>query len=116
MPLEVLLTTQLKTVLARTHPDVAPAGTALPYCTYQFVGGQTVQFLDAALPGLRNARVQVTVWSATRLECNALIRQAEDQLRLSTAFQCQPLGAFVGDFDDELNYYGARQDFSIWSP
>lgn len=117
MSLESLLTTKLKTVCTRTYPDVAPEGAVTaPYCTYQFVGGEAITFLDRALPGLRNARVQVNVWSKTRLECNDLARQIEDVLRLAATLQAQPLGAFVSDFDDDVKLYGTRQDFSIWSP
>ena len=114
MALEANLNTLLKTVFARVYPDVAPDPLpARPYCTYQQVGGQAVTFIDRALPGMRNARMQINVWSNTRLEAATLARQVEDLLRLATTFQAQPMGAMVADYEQTLKLYGTRQDFSI---
>ena len=116
MALEADLNTLLKTVFARVYPDIAPDPLpARPYCTYQQVGGESVTFVDRTLPGLRNARMQINVWSNTRLEAATLARQVEDALRLATVFQVQPMGALVSDYEPDLKLYGTRQDFSVFS-
>ena len=97
----------------RAYPDVAPDGVAKPYITYQQVGGQPANFLNG-VPDQRNGRFQINVWATTRSAASALIRQVEDALRLSTTLRATTQGGAVSDYEDELNLYGARQDFSVW--
>lgn len=113
--MEADLTALLKTIVIRTYPDVAPEPLPLrPFCTYQQAGGEVVTYLDRTLPGKRNARMQVNIWSNTRLEAVTLAKQIEDALRLATVFQAQPAGAFVSVHEPDLKLYGTRQDFLIW--
>jgi hypothetical protein len=114
MPLEADLFDVLKAVVPRVYPDLADPMPPRPFVTYQQVGGETVEYLDNAAPGLRNARVQVNVWAATRLEANTKARAIEDALRGAGAFQARPAGALVADYDVTTKVYGARQDFLIW--
>lgn len=98
----------------RVFPDVGPAAAALPYLTYQQVGGEAVLFL-AGLPSKKNGRFQINAWAATRSEAAALIRLVEDTVRSSgTLIYGTPFGASVAVYDEETHYFGARQDFSIW--
>jgi hypothetical protein len=98
----------------RVFPDFAPEGTARPYIVYQAVGGEAINFVDGALPGKRNARVQVAVWSDSRLEASSIVSQVEDAMRAAGQLQVTVLGAAVSTFDEETGYRGSRQDFSCW--
>lgn len=117
MSLESSIFDSLKSLVSnRVYPDVAPISTALPYITYQQVGGRAVSFLESAVVGKRNARVQVNCWAATRLAASNLARSAEDALVVDTTCRAIPLAAMVATFEDETEppLYGTRQDFSIW--
>jgi hypothetical protein len=109
------LTALLLTLCPRVSPDVAPTSTARPYVTYQAIGGATQRFVDGAAPTLRNTRVQINVWSSTRLEASQLIRQIEDALCAATAFTARPESEPVSSVDEDLGLRGAMQDFSIWA-
>lgn len=98
----------------RVYPDVAPNNPTAPYIVWQVVGGQVVTFLEAAMPGLRNARVQVAAWATTRQAASNLSRAAEQALVTSATLLAQPIGAMVNDFDEDTSLYGSRQDFSLW--
>lgn len=101
-------------VSGRVFPDIAPEGVAKPYITYQQVGGDAVNYVEAAVPDTQNARVQINVWALTRVEASALGEQAENVLRLLTDVQTTVLGARVSVHEADTNLRGARQDFSIW--
>lgn len=116
------LEADLKTLLGalsgvsnRVYPDVASVGTTRPYITYQQVGGQAPWFIGKTLPSKRNAEMQVNVWATTRSQAVSLALAAESAMVASTAFDAEPIGAFVAEFDEDLGLYGTRQDFSCWS-
>lgn len=96
----------------RVFPDVAPAGTLTPYCTYQQAGGQAVNFLEASVVGKRNGRFQVSCWAATRSAAAALSRQVEDTM--VTTLKATVLGAPVAVHESDTGLYGTMQDFSLW--
>lgn len=100
----------------RCFPDVAPEGTATPYITWQQVGGPAYAYVEKAVPNLEGARMQITVWSATRLEANTIIRQVEPALVAASGFEARPIGGFTATFDRDTGLRGSRQDFYIWSP
>ena len=102
-------------VAGRVYPDVGPNNAQPPYITFQQIGGQTLNYLGREIPTLRNARVQINVWAATRAQAMQTGRQAEDAMRTATAFQAAPLGAALARKDADDPLYGAQQDFSIWS-
>lgn len=105
----------LKTLAGgRVYPDVAPHNPQLPYITFQQVGGEALNFLDRTLPSKLNARMQVNVWAATRLEACTLAQQVEELFQLSLTLQAETLGAAVADFEEVGQLYGFRQDFSVW--
>lgn len=115
MSMESDLVTLLKTVCARVFPDVAPSGTAVPYVTWQDIGGEVIRFLDKGNGGKRITLVQVNIWSASRSEALAMIRQIEDALMASAAFQCKPEGESMSmcETESEPWKYGCIQRFSI---
>jgi hypothetical protein len=100
----------------RVFPDVAPINTARPYVTYQQVGGEAENYLESAVVGKRNARMQINVWADTRAAAMTLCRSIEDTLVTSTTLRAYVLGAPVSLYEDETSppLYGTRHDFSIW--
>lgn len=115
MSLEQTLYTVLTGVCPRVYPDVAPAGTATPYITYQQVGGQASSFTDGSLPDRRNASIQVNVWDKSRLNATTTMLQVEQAICSSVLFQATPDGAHIATFDDDTDLRGCMQDFSIWA-
>ncbi len=100
----------------RVFPDVAPLSTALPYITYQQIGGEAFAYIEnTTLPDAKNGRFQVNVWATTRAAAAALMLQAEAALIQSSAFQARAVGAPAATHEPDLNLYGAMQDFTVWS-
>lgn len=98
----------------RVYPDVAPEQATRPYITYQQVGGEAVNFVDTAVPSMKNGRWQINVWADSRVEAAPLARLVEDTLRGITALQPTVLGAAIARFDEETKLRGTMQDFSFW--
>lgn len=115
MSLETSLYTTLSAVCPRVFPDVAPAETALPYVTWQQIGGSVIKLLANEPATKRNARIQINAWAKSRIEANALAMQIEDALVSSSAFIAQPDSALMAHIDDDSDLRGAMQDFSIWA-
>lgn len=116
MTVESDLYNTVKTLVSnRVFPDVAPAGTTMPYITYQQVGGDAVTFLERALPSKKHGEFQLNVWCTSRSEAAALILQIESALVLATVFQAEPKMAPIAGYSDDMNTYGYLQHFSIWS-
>lgn len=101
-------------VADRVFPDFAPDGIARPYVTYQQVGGSPVNFLDAGLPDMRNARFRVNVWADKRAQASELSAQVESALRSAAALQVTVLTNPVALADPETRLRGTSQDFSVW--
>jgi hypothetical protein len=115
MTLEEKLVALLQAICPRTFPDFAPTDTARPYVTWQQIGGDAIDFFDNALPSKENALVQVNVWSDRRAEAKGLIKQIENALITSTAFDARPTAAAASDADSDMQRYCSRQDFSVWA-
>jgi hypothetical protein len=98
----------------RVFPDVAPENTAVPYITYQAVGGEPVNFLSGEAPGKTNARMQINVWAKTRIEASELGAQVEDAIRAATHLQPEVLTGRVATYDETTQYRGTMQDVSLW--
>lgn len=100
----------------RVWPDFRPPGVSqtLPFVTWQQVGGQVVSFLEGGHPGMRNARIQVNTWDASRLGANSLMRAIEVEILGTGALQATAIGALTAIYDPAVKLYGARQDFSVW--
>lgn len=56
----------------RCYPDVSPDGAARQLIIYQQVGGKAVDYVEAKVADKDNARVQVHVWSNSRLEASSI--------------------------------------------
>lgn len=97
----------------RVYPDVAPLNASLPLITYQQVGGQAVNYLEAASSDKKNARMQVNVWASTRAQAKTLIRQVEDEM-VKNPILAYVEGAAIDRYDEQTKQYGAIQDFSVW--
>jgi hypothetical protein len=116
MSIEATIFQTLKSLASnRVYQDITPPDvTALPRITYQQVGGQSVNFMDPTAPSLKNARFQVNVWGATRLQAAALSRQVEDALRTEVTLMTTVLAAPVAIYEPDTKLYGTMQDFSFW--
>lgn len=110
----------LRTLLAdlvdgRVYPDVPPDKATFPLVTYQQVGGVSLWFGERAMPGHKNARVQVNVWADTRLQANQIARAIEGRM-CTGMLSSEPFGAAVALYEDSIKKYGTRQDFGFWFP
>ena len=115
MTVETILFQTLQALVAgRVYPDVAPENAARPYITYQQLGGEPLNFVDAARPSKRNGHFQVSVWADARLAASALAAQVEDALRAAPALQTTVLGSPMALNDDVTKLRGTAQDFSFW--
>jgi len=54
----------------RIYPDTLPDVPVYPAITYQQVGGESLWFGENAMPDHKHARMQINVWSNTRLEAS----------------------------------------------
>ena len=115
MTLEEKLVALIRPICARVKPDFAPVNTERPYVTYQQVGGEVIDFVDNTVPTIENGEIQINVWANTRSDAKSLIKQIEAELIRTVEVQARPLSASVSDFDADMEIYGSRQDFSIWS-
>lgn len=109
------LTTVLRGVCARTFPDFADINTALPYITWQLIGGTPLRHVDGSAQDKRHSMLQVNVWAATRAESLTLIRAVEEALCGALAFTARPDNEPTADADADTRRYGCMQDFSVWS-
>ncbi len=112
---ELFFSTLQGLVGGRVYPDIGKEGTAVPYITYQDIGGEAVNFMDGAAPSKANARVQVNVWATTRAQAKSIARQVETALRAVPALQTLVIGAPATTYDPDAKYYGTIQDFSVWT-
>ena len=115
MSMETTLATLLSAICANTYPDVAPEGAAMPYVTWQQLGGASMRYADNAPMDKRYPLVQVSVWSATRLSSLALIRQIEDALCATADFVAEPQGEPFSLYELDTQRYGNIQRFDIWA-
>jgi len=112
------LESDIKTALAgvaggRVYPDVSPdKDLVYPLVIYQQVGGDVLNPLECTDPNLDHARMQVWVWSKTRLEASSVMRQV--RIALMGSLKAYAYSAPVSNYDDVLKLYGARTDFGVW--
>lgn len=98
----------------RVFPDHASYDTERPFITYQQVGGDLIRPLNKSIPNMQNALVQVNVWNVSPVSAKELALQVEDAIRTSELFSGQPASGMVAFYEEGLDIYGVRQDFSIW--
>ncbi len=115
MSLESALTGLLNTICPRVYPDLAPAGAVTPYITWQAIGGESLRYGDNTAPDKRNTLLQINVWSKTRMEATTTIRQIEEAICASSAWQAEPSGESRSTYEPDTLLYGSAQDFDIWA-
>ena len=113
MSMESDLVTLLKTICVRTFPDVAPSATAMPYITWQGIGGEPLRNLDNTAADKRHTLMQINVWSATRAQSLTMVRQIEDALCSSGLFIAKPQGEPLSTYEPDAPAYGSLQRFDI---
>ena len=114
MSLEADLIPLLQAICPRTYPDLAPSGAATPYLTYQHIGGESLRYADNAAMDKRFPLIQINAWAKTRLEALTLIRQVEETLCTSSAFQTVPQGESVSTHEPDTKLYGSIQRFEVF--
>ena len=115
MSMESDLFALLQAKCPRVYPDVAPSGAALPYVTWQGIGGESLGYLDNTGADKRHTLMQVSCWSATRAATLSLIRSIEDAMRASSAFIATPQGEPLSMYEPDTLLYGSVQRFEITS-
>lgn len=114
MSLEATLKTLLGPLVGdRVHPDITPDNPVFPLIVYQQVGGQATEYADKALPDHDHARMQLVVWSRTRLEATTLARAARATI-IGSDLVAKTFAAPVSLYDETLKLYGSRTDYGIW--
>lgn len=114
MSLEASLYTTLGSLVSnRVHPDVTPDNPVFPLIVYQQVGGDAVDYMEGVVPDKSNARVQIVVWSKTRLEASEIAHSAR-LLLVEGALKATTLAAPVSLYEPALKLYGSRTDYGIW--
>lgn len=99
-----------------TPESMTPADREAPFAILQGVGGSTRQYVDDKQePEFLNARVQVMVWGARRLEVSSALRDFASAVRASNTedWYARPMGEPVGDSNTTLKLRGSRQDFDF---
>lgn len=100
----------------RVYPDKAPPEVTLPYVVYFKVGGRPLRWLDNTAADKRHGVFQFTTWAATRKESVLLAKQIEDLLSAATTMNVTPDDEPTDVTDDETDYRGAIQTFTVFSP
>ena len=102
-------------VAGRVFANVAKAGTAKPFITYQAIGGQPINYTTGEVPDRENTRVQINVWASAHLEATTLGKQVESALRTSPDLQAEVLTGRAATYDETVAAHGTMQDFSFWN-
>lgn len=92
MTFEADLFALLSGVTPRVFPDFAPTATPRPYVTFQQIGGRVLNQVANVAPGVRNAMVQINVWSNTRAEAMQVMYAIEAAMCTTSAFTADRAG------------------------
>lgn len=112
------LESDIKTLLGslasgRVYPDTMPDKPEFPCIVYQQVGGAVAEFLEGKVANKDNARLQIMVWSKSRLEASSIARAAR-VLIVEGSLKGTTFAAPVSLYEEPLKLYGNRTDYSIW--
>lgn len=113
MSLESNVYAVLLTVCDNVYPDYAPEDAPRPFITWNQIGGVAIKPLGKDVPNIREAVIQVNVWSTTRLGTSQLILEVDSAMRTATQFSAQPVSEMVSVTDQDTGLRGAIQDFVI---
>lgn len=115
MSAESIFVAAVKTCCADTFPDYLPDGiTAVPYVTWQGVGGQTLRSLDNIAGDKRNTVVMVKAWTYRRTDTLTLIRAIEEAVCALTDLIVIPQNEPMSVYENDTKLFGSIQYFSIW--
>lgn len=87
-----------------------------PFGVAQQVGGVSRQYVDdKEEPEFLNARVQLSIWGASRIAVSDAMRNFASDVRASNTadWYAREIGEPVGDSNEVLKLRGSRQDFSF---
>lgn len=93
----------------------APVGVTRPYIVWHRYGGEAEVFYGRALPSKENGWYQVEVWAETLLAAESIIKAVEAAIVGATTIDAVPLSAPADHAQEDMELYGFRQDFSVWS-
>lgn len=114
MSLEASLFTILSPLVGgRVYPDLTPEPATFPCIIYQQVGGKAADYVEKTLPANDNARVQILVWSKSRLEASSIMHQARVAI-IGSSLNARTVAGSISQYHEYLALYGARQDFDIF--
>jgi hypothetical protein len=117
MTIDTLLFDTLGPLVANAaYPDEAPESAPLPRIVHQQIGGDGLAYQEGTLPTTEGCRVQVAVWTASRLTATALAKQAEEAILAQPGWQAEPVGGRTSLKEPGELLYGSRQDFYIRAP
>lgn len=100
-------------VAGHVYPDLTPEPPVFPCIVYQQVGGKAEDYVEKTLPANDNARVQILVWSKTRLEASTISHQARAAI-IGSNLNARTVAAPISQYHEYLALFGARQDFDIY--
>lgn len=114
MALESDLMTVLKTCCPRVHVGTAPYGVAMPYVTWQHIGGDVLDWLDNTVADKRNAQIQINSWAERPLAAFELLQSIEAALRAAMpTLIARPLSEPIGAYGDGDSTPGYLQTYTI---
>lgn len=114
MTTEVDLTEVLEALVGgRVYPDAAPLDEELPLITWQQAGGIPINFLGGEPVDKQHARIQINVFSESRLESKSLMVAIEKAV-VQTPLFATVLGAAIAGHNAGTNIRQMHQDFGFW--
>lgn len=113
MTIETTLMSTLLSKCPRVFVGAAPFGTAMPYVTWQHIGGDLLDYLDNTVAATRNAQIQVNTWAATPLQAFTLLQQIEAALRAEPSLLAKPLSEPIGAYAEVDDISGYLQTYSV---
>lgn len=113
------LESKLKSLLGplvggRAYPDGTPDKPEFPLIVYQGAGGQERWYVEGKRREMRNQRLQLFVWAATRAQASEIADQIGTALCESDFPAVEPYGSPTSLYEEAIKKYGTRQDFGIW--
>lgn len=111
--MEAILQSVLEAICKRTYCSVAPAGTNVPWITWQQTGGRDMSYLENT-QGVRHARVQISVWASTPMQAAGIRDQIEAALRSLESLTCTPSAAHYMTYEPDTKLHGVQQVWEIW--
>lgn len=113
MSWETELIALVQPILPRFYEREALQGAALPYGSYQGMGGQSLRYVEGDASDKRHALIQIDVWASAPDQAAGLIRQIEDAICLNAGWTGEALGEPRTISEPDLGLYGRSQDFEL---